>query len=97
MFVCNVYFFNVRTSKFQDMGYNLKKDGWLNNFVDAKNQSMREDGVLWRGASEKRLDFISIICFALMDKDDIVMDWQCGVGMFFIFMFIIFIFFNLFL
>ena len=63
------------------MGYNLKRDGWLNNFVDAKNQSMREDGVPWRGAREKRPDFFSILFSALTDKDDIILDWQCGVGM----------------
>ena len=64
------------------MGYNLKRDGYLNNFVDANNQSMREDGVPWRGAREKRADFYSILFSALTDKDDIIMDWQCGVGMF---------------
>ena len=48
--VRNESFFNVRTSKFEDMGYNLKKNGWLNNFVDAKKQSMREDGVLVKNA-----------------------------------------------
>ena len=63
------------------MGYNLKRDGWLNSFVDAKNQSMREDGVPWRGAREKRPDFFSILFSALTDKDDIILDWQCGVGM----------------
>ena len=27
----------VRTSEFEDMGYNLKRDGGLNSFADAKN------------------------------------------------------------
>jgi hypothetical protein len=51
--VRNASFLNVRTSDFEDMGYNLKQDGWLNNFTDLKNQSMRDDGVPWRGAREK--------------------------------------------
>jgi len=75
---------NVRTSEFEDMGYSLKRDGWLNSFVDVSNQSMRGDGVPWRGAREKRSEFFSILFSALTDKDDIIMDWQCGVGVFFI-------------
>jgi hypothetical protein len=51
--VRNESFLNVRTSDFEDMGYNLKRDGWLNSFTDLKNQSMRDDGVPWRGAREK--------------------------------------------
>ena len=93
VFVSNVSVLNVRSSELQDWGYNLKRDGWLNNFVDAKNQSMRDDGVPWRGAREKRLDFFTIFFIALMDKDDIIMDWQCGVGMFFISLFFFLIFF----
>ena len=65
------------------MGYNLKKDGWLNNFAEAKNQSMKEDGMRWRGAREKRPEFFSIIFSALTDNDNIIMDWQCGLGWFF--------------
>ena len=72
----------VRTSDFEDMGYNIKKDGWFNSFADAKNQSMKEDGVPWRGAREKRSEFFSIFFSALTDKDDIIMDWQCGLGWF---------------
>ena len=71
------------------MGYNLKKDGWFNNFVDAKNHSMREDGVPWRGAREDGPDFFSIIFYALTHKENIIMDWQCGVGIFFILLFLI--------
>jgi hypothetical protein len=63
-----------------DQGYNLKRDGWLNSFTDLKNQSVRDDGVPWRGAREKRPEFFSIIFSALTDKDDIILDWQCGVG-----------------
>ena len=74
---------NVRTSDFMDMGYNLKRDGWLNNFTDLKNQSVRVDGVPWRGAREKRPEFFAILFSALTDKDDIILDWQCGVGSFF--------------
>jgi hypothetical protein len=64
------------------MGYNLQRDGWLNSFTDEKNQAMKEDGVPWRGAREKRHEFYSILFSALTDKDDIVMDWQCGLGLF---------------
>ena len=81
--VRNEFILNVHTSYFEDMGYNLKRDGWLNNFTNEKNQVMREDGVPWRGAHEKYHEFFSIIFF-LMDKDDIIMNWQCGVGLFFI-------------
>jgi hypothetical protein len=75
------------------MGYNPKRDGWLNNFVDVQNQSVREDGVPWRGAREKRPEFFSILFSALSNKDDIVMDWQCGMGMFLISLFFILVFF----
>jgi hypothetical protein len=92
----NEYVLNVRTSEFEDMGYSLKRDGWLNNFVDVKNQSLRGDGVPWRGAREKRSEFFSIFFSALTDKDDIIMDWQCGVGVFFIFLFVDFSFVLLF-
>jgi hypothetical protein len=78
--VHNVSVLNVRTSDFEDMGYNLKRDGWFNSFTDVKNQSIRDDGVPWRGAREKRPEFFSIIFSALTDKDDIIFDWQCGVG-----------------
>ena len=80
----NEFVLNVCTFNFEDMSYNLKRDGWLNNFVDAKNQSMREDEVPWRGAREKCPEFFSIFLFVLTDKDDIIMNWQCGVGMFII-------------
>jgi hypothetical protein len=36
---------NVRTSDFEDIGYNLKKNGWFNSFMDLKIQCMRDDGV----------------------------------------------------
>ena len=65
---------NVRTSNFEDMDYNLKRDGWFNNFTDEKNQAMREDRAPWRGAHEKHYEFFSIIFSALTDKDDIIMD-----------------------
>ena len=65
------------------MDYNFKRDGWLNNFFDVKIQSMKGDGVPWIGAREKRPKFFSIIFSAFMDKDDIILDWQCGVGSFF--------------
>lgn len=78
---------------FDKMGYNLQKDGWLNSFTDEKNQALSEDGVPWRGAREKRHEFYSILFSALTDKDDIVMDWQCGLGLFSTFLFLIFYYF----
>ena len=78
----NEYVLTVRTSNFEDMGYNLKRDGWFNSFADSKNQSMREDGMPWRGAREKRPKFFSILFSALTVKDDIIMNWQCGLGWF---------------
>jgi hypothetical protein len=78
--VRNIPVLNVRTSDFLDMGYNLKRYGWLNSFADVKNQSIMDDRVLWRGTREKRPEFFSIIFSALTDKDDIIPDWQCGVG-----------------
>ena len=76
------------------MGYNLKRDGWLNNFVDAKNQSIMKDGLPWRGAREKRPEFFSILFSRLMDKDNIIMDWQCDIGMSFISLFFLSLFSN---
>ena len=76
------------------MGYNLKRDGCLNSFVDAKNQSIREDGVPRRGAREKGPNSFSILFSALTDKEDNVMDWQCGVGMVFILLILILILFS---
>ena len=43
MFVRNESILNVGTPEVYNMDYNLKRDGWLNNFVDAMNQSMRDD------------------------------------------------------
>jgi hypothetical protein len=84
---------NVRTSDFEDIDYNLKRDGWLTNFTDLKNQFIRDDGVLWRGARKKRPEFFSIIFSALMNKDNIILDWQCGVSLFFTFIFFLPLFF----
>ena len=50
--VCNAYVLNVCTPEVQDLDYNLKRDGWLNYFVDAKNHLMKEDGIPWRSARE---------------------------------------------
>ncbi len=72
---------NVRTSISEDKGYSLKRDGWITSFTDLNNQSMRDDGVPWRGAREKRPDFFNTLFAALTDKDDIIFDWQCGVGL----------------
>jgi hypothetical protein len=78
--VRNVSVLNVRTSDFEDMGYNFKRDDWLNSFTNVKNQSVRDDEVPWRGTREKRPKFFSIFFSALTDKDNIIFDWQCDVG-----------------
>ncbi len=80
--VRNQSILNVRSSTSEDKGYSLKRDGWLTSFTDLNNQSMRDDGVPWRGAREKRPDFFNTLFAALTDKDDIIMDWQCGVGLY---------------
>ena len=49
--------------------------------MEEKNQVLREDGVPWRDAHEKRHEFYAILFYALTDKEDIIMDWQCGLGM----------------
>lgn len=70
----------VRPEATQEYGYHLQRDGWLNTFTDDKSQAMRSDGVPWRGAREKHQVFFSILFATLTDKNDIIMDWQCGVG-----------------
>ena len=35
--MCNETILNIRSSNFEDVGDNLKRDGWLNNFVDVEN------------------------------------------------------------
>ena len=97
MLVRNQSVLNVRTTDFEDMGYNFKRNGWLNNFTDVNNQSMRGDGVPWRGARKKRPEFFSIIFSALTDNDDIILDWQCGVGSFFTSLFSISLLFDIFI
>jgi hypothetical protein len=59
--MCNESVLNVWTSNFEDIGYNLKIDGWLNNFTDVKNQSMRDDRLHWRGTREKHPEFFSYL------------------------------------
>ena len=90
----NEYVLNVWTSNDKDMDYNLKRDGWLNSLTNVKNQSMREDGVPWRGAREKCPKFFPIFFSVLTGKDDIIIDWQCDVGWFFITLFFMSLFFN---
>ena len=70
----------VRPEAAQEYGYYLQRDGWLNAFTDEKSQTMRSDGIPWRGAREKHQVFFSIIFANLTDKNDVIMDWQCGVG-----------------
>ena len=70
----------VRPEAALEYGYHLQRDGWLNAFTDEKTQTMRSDGIPWRGAREKHQAFYSIIFSTLTDKNDVVMDWQCGVG-----------------
>ena len=64
----------------QEYGYNLQREGWLNAFTDEKSQAMRSDGIAWRGACEKHHVFFFIILAAFIDKNDVIMDWQCSVG-----------------
>jgi hypothetical protein len=64
----------------QKYGYNLQQDGWLNAFIDEKSQTMSSDGVPWRGARKKHHVFFCIILAPLTDKNDVIMNWQCGVG-----------------
>ena len=52
----------------------------MNAFTDEKSQAMRNDGVRWRGAREKHHVFFSILLATLTDNNDVIMDWQCGVG-----------------
>ena len=70
----------VREEAIQKYSYNLQQDGWLNVFTNEKSHAMRNDGVSWRGAREKHHVFFSILLFSLTDKNDVIMDWQCGVG-----------------
>jgi hypothetical protein len=64
----------------QEYGYNLQRDGWLNAFTDEKSQTMRNDGVPWRGACGKHHVFFSIVLATPTKKNDVIMDWQCSVG-----------------
>ena len=41
---------------------------------------MRSHGIPWRGGRKKHHVFFSILLATLTDKNDVVMDWQCGVG-----------------
>jgi len=74
----------VRDEAVREYGYNLQRDGWLNAFTEDESQTMRDDGVPWRGAREKHHLFFKILFATLTDKNDIIMDWQCGVGMCFL-------------
>ena len=64
----------------QEYSYNLQRDGWLNAFTDEKSQAISTDGIPWRGAHEKYHGFFSNLLAILTDKNDVVMNWQCGVG-----------------
>ena len=64
-------------TKWSDMGYLLKMDSMLSNFIDDKNQLMNGD-MPWRGACEKHNEFLGIILSTLTNEGDIVFDWQCG-------------------
>ena len=70
----------VRPEVAQEYGYYLQRDGWLNAFTDEKSQTMRSDDIPWRGAREKYQVFFSIFFATLTDNNDVIMDWQCGVG-----------------
>ena len=72
--------FSVTNSKtWLDLGFSLERDGLLQNFMDEKNQLMR-DQVQWRGAREKLSSFIQIIIESLTRKGDIDIDWQASTG-----------------
>ena len=64
-------------TKWSDMGYSLKMDGMLSNFIDDKNQLMNGN-VSCRGAREKHSKFLGIILSILTNKGEIFFDWQCG-------------------
>ena len=64
----------------QEYGYNLQRDGCMNAFTDEKSQAMRNNGKPWRGAREKNHVSFSILFAILTDNNDVIMDWQCGVG-----------------
>ena len=79
VFVCVNSILKVREEAKQEYGYNLQRDGWLNVFTDEKSQVMRTDMIPWRGAREKYHVSFSILLAILIDNNDIIMDWQCGV------------------
>ena len=68
----------MRPEAAQEYGYHLQRDGWLNTFINEKSQTMRSDGIPWRGAREKHQALFSIIFATLTVKNDVIMDWQCG-------------------
>ena len=68
----------MRKEAMQEYGYNLQRDGWLNAITDEKNQTIRFDGIPWRGALEKHHVFFSILLVIPTDNNDVVMDWQCS-------------------
>lgn len=39
------------------------------------------DGVPWIFAREKHHVFLSILLSTLIDNNDVIKDWQCGVGL----------------
>ena len=72
--------FSITDSKtWLDLGFSFERDSLLQNFMDEKNQLMR-DQVPWRGAHEKQSSFMQIIIESLTKEGDIVMDWQAGIG-----------------
>lgn len=64
-------------TKWSDVGFSLKKDDMLPNFIDGSNQ-LKEGDVPWRGARENNTKFLGIIISTLTNEGNIVMDWQCG-------------------
>ena len=47
----------------QEYNYHLQRDGWWNVFTDEKSQTMRSDGIPWRGAREKHHAFFYHFCY----------------------------------
>ena len=66
-------------TKWSNIGYSLKMDGMLSNFIDHKNQLMNGD-VPWRGARKKHNKFLGIIFSTLTNEGDLIMDWNYGTG-----------------
>ena len=57
VFVCVNSVLKVRPEIAHEYGYYLQQDGWLDAFTNEKNQTMRSDGIPWRGTRKKHQVF----------------------------------------